>query len=123
LGNYKRKGWLMLFIFLTFGIFLILFSQSSWYLASLILMSGIGIMATGFDTMQHTLLQLNVNEEQRGRAMGIWMICIGVTPFGSMIVGALATYFGVQLALSINGIAIIATFVIIALFVPRIRKI
>ncbi len=123
LGNYKHKGKLILGIFLSFGIALVLFSQSPWYLVSLLLVSIVGVVSAAFDAMQHTLLQLNVADEQRGRAMGLWMLSIGFLPVGSMAIGAIAALIGVQLVLSINGIAIIVISVILAVFVPRLRKI
>lgn len=123
LGNYKHKGWLILVVFLFFGVFLVLFSQSPWYLVSLILIGIVGVVAGAFDAMQHILLQLNVADEQRGRAMGMWMLSIGFMPVGSIAIGAIAALVGAQLAVSINGVVIIATFVILAMFVSRLRRV
>ncbi|MBA7606684.1 Enterobactin exporter EntS [subsurface metagenome] len=123
LGNYKYKGRLILGIFLSFGIFLILFSQSPWYPVSLVLIAMIGAMASGMDAMGHTMLQLNVADEQRGRAMGIWMMSIGFGPVGSLTIGAVASLLGAPLAVTINGTSLIIAFIAILLFVPRIRRI
>ncbi len=122
LGNYKHKGWLILGIFLSFGVFLVLFSQSSWYLVSLLFIGIVGGMAAAMDAMEHTMLQLNVAEEQRGRAMGLWMLSIGSGPVGHTAVGAMAALLGAQLALSINGIVLVAIFFILVVFVPRLRR-
>ena len=123
LGNYKHKGWLILVVFLFFGVFLVLFSQSPWYLVSLILIGIVGVVAGAFDTMQHILLQLNVADEQRGRAMGMWMLSIGFMPVGSIAIGAIAALVGAQLAVSINGVVIIAAFVILAIFLSGLRRV
>lgn len=122
LGNYKHKGRLILGFFLFFGVFLVLFAQSPWYLVSLLLMGMIGAMAAAFDAMQHTMLQLNVADEQRGRAMGAWQLSIGFGVAAYMLIGALATLLGAPLTLSIYGIAIVAVFIILAVFVPRLRR-
>lgn len=61
--------------------------------------------------------------EQRGRAIGMWMLSIGFMPVGSIAIGAIATLVGVQLAVSINGIVIIAAFVILAMFVSGLRRV
>lgn len=82
-----------------------------------------GGMAASMDAMEQTMLQLNVPDEQRGRAMGIWMLSIGFGPVGHTAVGAMATLLGAQLALSINGSIIIAIFFILAAFVPRLRRV
>lgn len=123
LGNYTHKGRLILGIFLLFGTFLIVFSQSSWYPGSLLLMVVIGAMASSFDAMQHTLLQLNVLEEQRGRAMGIWMLSIGFGPIGFALTGTMSAYLGAQLAITINGLAIILAFFILLITVPRLSRV
>ena len=123
LGNYIHKGRLILGIFLLFGIFLIVFSQSSWYPGSLFLMVVIGAMASSFDAMQHTLLQLNVIEKQRGRAMGIWMLSIGFGPFGFALTGTMSAYLGAQLAITINGLAIIFAFFILLVTPHRLARV
>ena len=92
-------------------------------LVSLLLIGIVGAVAAAFDTMQHTLLQLSVADEQRGRAMGMWMLSIGFMPVGSIAIGAIAALVGAQLAVSINGVVIIATFVILAMFVSRLRRV
>lgn len=122
LGNYQHKGRLILGIFLGYGIFLIFFSQSPWYPMSLFLIMVVGAMAASFDAMQHTMLQLNVADEQRGRAMGIWQLSIGFMPIGSLAVGAMATLLGAQLAISINGTVIVVIFLILAVFASRLRR-
>ena len=99
------------------------FSQSPWYLVSLVLICIVGVVAGAFDTMQHILLQLNVADEQRGRAMGMWMLSIGFMPVGSIAIGAIAALVGAQLAVSINGVVIIATFVILVIFVSGLRRV
>ena len=123
LGNYPHKGRLMLGIFLLFGIFLILFAQSPWYSTSLLLVGIVGAIGAAFDSMQHIMLQLNVTDEQRGRAMGIWQLCMGFGPVGHLSVGAIAVAIGSQLTLSINGVAIIVLFFLVLVLVPRLRKI
>ena len=123
LGNYKYKGRLILGIFLTFGVFLILFSQSPWYPISLVLIAIVGAMAAGMDAMGHTILQLNVADEQRGRAMGVWMMSIGIGPVGSITVGIVASLLSAPLAVTINGTLIVITFGLLLLFVPRLRRV
>jgi len=122
LGNYRHKGRLLLGIFLLFGVALILFGQSPWYTTSLVLAGTIGAMAGAFDAVQHTMLQLNVTEEQRGRAMGIWHMSVGFGPVGSVLIGAVTSLIGAQLAVTINGAAIVVFFVLLVLFVPRLRR-
>ena len=48
LGDYRRKGRLILAIFLFFGIFLVLFGVSPWYATSIALCALVGAMAAAF---------------------------------------------------------------------------
>jgi len=123
LGNYRYKGRLIIGIFFCYGIFLVFFSQSPWYPVSLFLATVVGAMAAGFDALQHTMLQLNVTDEQRGRAMGIWQLSIGFGPVGHLTIGAIATLLGAQYALGLNGLIIIAVFVVLVAFVPKLRRV
>jgi len=122
LGDYKYKGRIMLGLFFSFGVSLILFANSSLYPLSLFFIGIVGIAAAGHDAMQHILLQLNVTEEQRGRAMGIWQLSIGFGVLGSVALGAIAEALGAPLAQSIFGTVMVIIFVIQVLTVPKLRK-
>jgi len=123
LGNYRYKGRLYLGIFLSFGIFLILFSQSQWFPVSLVFIALVGVTASGMDAIGHTILILSVPAEQRGRSMGVWMMSIGFGPIGSITIGAVATALGAPIAVSINGALIVLVFFILLFFVPRLRRV
>ncbi|MFC1954277.1 MFS transporter [Chloroflexota bacterium] len=123
LGDYRYKGRLILGIFLSFGVFLILFSQSQWFPVSLVFIALIGVTASGMDAVGHTILILSVPENQRGRAMGVWMMSIGFGPIGSITIGAVASAFGAPIAVTINGALIVMTFFILFIFVPQLRRI
>lgn len=62
-----------------------------------------GFCAGAFDVLQQTLIQLAVPPEQRGRAVGLWVLSIGSAPIGHLEMGALAVALGVPAALLING--------------------
>jgi MFS family permease len=122
LGDYKYKGRILLGLFLTFGVSLILFANSSLYPLSLFFIGIVGITAAGHDAMQHILFQLNVTEDQRGRAMGIWQLSIGFGVLGSVALGALAETLGAPLAQSIYGTIMVIIFIILVIIVPKLRK-
>jgi MFS family permease len=112
----------MLGLFFSFGVSLILFANSSLYPLSLFFIGIVGITAAGHDAMQHILLQLNVSEGQRGRAMGIWQLSIGFGVLGSVTLGVIAEAFGAPLAQSIFGTIMVVIFFILVLTVPKLRK-
>lgn len=80
-----------------FGIGLILFSQTSLYALALVF---IGIAAFGMManvTISNTIIQLNVPKELRGRVLSVFiMVLTAMLPLGSLLIGALSQYIGVQ---------------------------
>ncbi len=68
------------------------------------------------------MMQLSVANRLRGRAMGVWVLAIGVAPVGHIEMGALAVSIGVSGALFANGAVLVAIGVFIALAVPQLRR-
>jgi predicted MFS family arabinose efflux permease len=80
-----------------------------------------GLCAGAFDVLQQTLIQLAVPEEQRGRAVGVWVLGLGSAPVGNLEMGALIATLGAPTALMINGSLTIASALILLVRVPRYR--
>jgi len=68
----------------------------------------IGACAAAFDLLQQTLLQFAVPHEQRGRALGLWVLGIGSAPIGHLEMGLLVSTLGAPQALLINGALVLA---------------
>lgn len=86
------------------GAALIVFAYSPWIALSLAMMVvvGFGIVVTGASI--NTLLQTIVDDAMRGRVMSFYTMCfMGITPLGSLAVGAIAEATNVQLALALGG--------------------
>ena len=109
LGNFSRKGLLLIGIAISYGTFVATFSASGSYVIALVLIMGVGASAAAFDAMQWTLLQLNVPDEMRGRAVGAWVFAIGFGWIGHLGLGAVGEAVGVQWALAGAGLSVIAT--------------
>ena len=122
LGDFKQKGKLLLGMYLMFGVGLVLYANSSIYALALFFMGIVGMSAAGHDAMSQILLQLNVEEEQRGRAMGIWQLSIGFGVIGSMTLGSLAEIYGASFAQSIFGGIMVLIFVLIYKTVPKLKE-
>ena len=100
LGNFRRKGLLLIYIALFYGVFIGTFSASGSFAIALVLIVGVGASAAAFDAMQWTLLQLNVPDNMRGRAIGGWSFAIGFGWIGHLGLGAASELVGVQWALA-----------------------
>ena len=121
LGNFKRKGLLLIGIAFAYGTFLATFSAFGSYAVALVLIMGVGASAAAFDAMQWTLLQLNVPDQMRGRAVGAWVFAIGFGWIGHLGLGAVGELIGVQWALAIAGAIVVATGAF-ALLSPSLRR-
>ena len=122
LGDFKHKGKLLLMMFLMFGVGLILYANTPVYALALIFIGVVGISAAGHDAMSQILLQLNVDEEQRGRAMGIWQLSIGFGVVGSFTLGTLAEAYGAVFAQSVFGGIMVLIAALMYVAVPRLKE-
>ncbi len=118
-----RKGRLILIAFLCYGLVTILVGQSNVFVLTIILLCCFGLAQSTFDTMQIVILQQNVPDEMRGRAMGGWLVCVGIGPFGSLLLGYLTEVFSVQQAFGIGGALIVAVGLVLIATASRVRAI
>jgi hypothetical protein len=74
------------------------------------------------DLLAQSLLQLSVPSHLRGQAGGAWVVAIGLAPVGQLQIGALASLFGVSVALGASGLALTVLAGTAALWLPRVRR-
>ena len=122
LERLRRKGLLLLCIIGMFGIGEILLGQSPYFWVAVVCVMFINLLASATDILHHTLLQLSVTNEQRGRAMGSWIFGIGMAPVGQLEVGYLAGETSSKTALLVNGAALIVLAAVMAISLPRLRR-
>jgi hypothetical protein len=89
-------------------------------LVVLILVNAMGALA---DLLAQSLLQLTVPNELRGRAGGAWVVAIGLAPLGQLQIGALASLFGVSVALGTSGLALAILAGATGLLYPRVKRV
>lgn len=102
-----------------FGLALTVFSFSTSYLVSLALMGMVGVAWGSVDALLPTVLQQNVDDSERGAAVGVWNLSRGFGPLGQLEIGALAATIGVAATQAINGLAFAATVIIVMLVYRR----
>ena len=120
--RFHRKGLLLLCIIGAFGVGEILLGQSPYFWVAVVCVMFINLLASATDILHHTLLQLSVSNEQRGRAMGSWIFGIGMAPVGQLEVGYLAGETNARTALLVNGAALIVLAVVMGICLPRLRR-
>jgi hypothetical protein len=74
------------------------------------------------DLLAQSLMQLSVPAHLRGRAGGAWVVAIGLGPLGQLQIGALASLFGVSVALGASGLGLVALVGAAVFFFPRVRR-
>ena len=77
---------------------LVPFTQSRWYLLSLVLLLGASVGMGLFGSTQATLVMTVASEEVRGRALGLLSTAIGMLPLGMIASGELAEAVGARTA-------------------------
>ena len=122
LREFRRKGLLMFALATGFGVGLMAFSISSNLFLFLVVLAMVNACAMSVDTLYKTLMQDNVPDEQRGRAMGSWVLSIGFAPVGHLGVGGLASILGAPGALLINGAILTFISLAAAASLPKIRR-
>ena len=116
----RRRGLILLLSSVLLGVSLIVFSFSTSFLLTAVVMIFIGLGQTGRMSLSNVLLQAYVDDEYRGRVMSVYMMEFSVVSFGVFLVGMLAGVIGIQWAIGATAIGL--TIVSLAgLLYPRLR--
>ncbi|HEU5424536.1 MAG TPA: MFS transporter, partial [Nitrolancea sp.] len=119
-GRLRREP-LLAAVFLGYGASLVLLGmvRELWLAVAVLVLTG--LCAAAFDMLQQTLLQLAVPEEQRGRAVGIWVLGVGSAPVGNLEMGTLAGLLGAPGGLLVNGALTIVSAALLLARAPHYR--
>ena len=79
----------------------LVFPASSWFEASFGILFAAGVGFAGFASSQSAIVFLNSRAAFRSRAMGLLAMCIGIGPFGALLVGLIADWIGARAAIAV----------------------
>ncbi len=122
MGNFKRKGRLMMWSGLAWSASLLLFSLSTWYSLSLAFMFVAGLAQAIVWTVIATLILSNTTQLMRGRVMGLRSGVVVSLPIGNFLAGAAAEHFGAPLAQGAYAACAIFMMLGIVLLAPRLYR-
>ena len=108
-------------IFLAYGLSLLSLGVTRNLATAAAVLVITGMCAGAFDVLQQTLIQMAVPNEQRGRAVGIWVLGLGSAPIGHVEMGLLVGALGASGALLINGSLTIIAAVLLLVYAPDYR--
>jgi MFS family permease len=103
------------------GLILFSFSRTLWFSLPLLFVVGLGMMVE--TASSNTILQTIVDDDKRGRVMSFYTTAfMGMTPFGSLLAGQMASRIGAPLTVMVDGIFILLGAILFARELPHIRK-
>jgi MFS family permease len=119
-------GVLFLAVLGTFGASLIGLGAAPYlvgFVGVLVVLTVVNAAGALADLLAQSLLQLSAPVHLRGRAGGAWVVAIGLAPVGQLQIGALASAFGVSVALGASGLALAMLAGTTALLFPRVKRV
>ncbi|MDY6918559.1 MAG: MFS transporter [Chloroflexota bacterium] len=122
LGDFRRKGVLLILLAATFGAGLVIFGLSGSYVLSLVVLLVVGAGGTGYMTLNNTLLQMNVPIRVLGRVMSLYMMTFALMPMGTLPIGTLGDAIGVSTAVTAGAVLVVVFVVVMAIVRPSIRR-
>lgn len=122
LGDFRRKGLLMLLSGMLFGLSLIFFSRAPNLIIAMVFLSLVGAGGSMFLTLIMSLIMSNTPSDLIGRVMSIFIMTWGLMPLSALPAGALAQVFSAPLVVSSGG-AILFVFLIAMSFIhPPLKR-
>jgi MFS family permease len=122
LGNYRRKGRLLVWSSIVWPASLVVLAMSTWYSVSMALVFVAGLTQGIVWTMIATLILGHTAQSMRGRVMGIRTGVVIGLPVGNFLAGALAEQFGAPVAQAVYAVGAIVLMLAIVLRVPGLWK-
>ncbi|MEC7811095.1 MAG: MFS transporter [Actinomycetota bacterium] len=87
-----------------YGLAIILFAVAPSYFIAFLALSFLGVMHLISASNLNSVVQLQVDEEMRGRVMAIYIVgVLGPAPFASLAMGWLVSLFGPRLVVAVSG--------------------
>ena len=118
----RSRGLLLLAMVILKTAMLIIFSRSVNFPVSVVAMFGLGISQTMFMTMVTMAMQQLAPDHLRGRVMSLRVVIMGFSPFGVIIMGALAEVRGAEDTVLIGAVLYGITALTVFAVVPTIRR-
>ncbi len=125
LTNYRYKGRVLIVSGLCFGTTLALFglvAGPNTFVPSLVILALTGAFGTAFMALTQALMLIIAPPEMRGRVAGLFMTTFGLQPLGAMPIGILIDATSAPPVIACFGGATLVFFIIVTMFMPRIRS-
>ncbi len=122
LGDFRRKGLLLLGLCVGTGAALILFANSGIFYLGVFSLLFVGATSMSYTPVNNTLILSNVSPEMRGRVMSLYTMAFSLMPLGSLCLGAIADALGAPFAVEVGGAVLALSALAIAILCPTVRN-
>lgn len=127
LGNYRGRGWLLMWSCLLLGVAVVLFALTPGWPAALALallcLLAVGAGRMAFMTLMNTVIQVSVPDHLLGRVMSLVAMNFGMTTIGSLLAGAIASAVNATAAVLMLGALVVAAGLYALLFLRGLRSV
>lgn len=122
LRRVRYRGALMVGIIVVYGGVIAVFSLTRWLPLALGCLFAGGFLGASYMALNNALLHLAVDDEVRGRVMGLYMVTWGFMPLGALPMGALGDLIGVPGAVLSGGLASSLAALLVVWRVPALLR-
>lgn len=122
MASSRYRGLLVIGGGLGIGLFMIGLSFTGSLGVALVLFLVLGWVSTVFTTMMNIIIQMDVDDEFRGRMASIYMVTFGVHPMGALGLGAVARETGIADAYMFAGLAMIGFLLFMVVWRKELRS-
>ncbi len=118
----RQRPWMVPAGGILLGVGLVIGSSIHAFPLAIPAMAIVGFGAIGMAATANTSIQLAVPDELRGRVISVYTtVFVGSTPLGGLIIGGLASRYGVDVSLAAGGVACVLTGSLGLLWLRRIN--
>ncbi len=122
-GNFKKKGMLILWAIAIYAVATTLFGMSRWFALSVFFLGAVGAGDTVSMILRHTIRQLATPDILRGRMTSVITIFSNTGPqLGNLEAGLVAALIGAPLSVITGGIATLILIAVVAWRFPLLRN-
>tara|TARA_B110000263_G_C15139434_1_gene432679 strand:- start:216 stop:770 length:555 start_codon:yes stop_codon:yes gene_type:complete len=106
-----------------FGVGMLILSWISVLWLAVALLGLLGAFRVLFGTMSTTVMQIQSSDEFRGRVMSLHQLTWGAMALGSLMMGGLAGWAGVSMAIGVGGVLVLSCASMVALWMLQLRTV
>jgi MFS family permease len=122
LGDFQRKGVLMLSAGMLFGLSLVGFGMSGNLVVAMAFLFFVGAGGSMFLTLIMSLIMSNTPPDLIGRVMSIFIMTWGLMPLSALPAGALAQVFSAPLVISAGGAILFIFLIAMSIIHPPLKR-